>query len=145
MKIIKVYVGCALTYAGEDFKRDIEFLKIFLRSIKGVEVLEFIGLVNGTPVDVYEHDIHNCVGGGDLIIAECSFPSTGLGWEIGTAVEKHKKHVLAVAKADAKVTRLVIGAQCERNPNYSFQTYDSLEKLFDICTKKIKQIQGLQQ
>ena len=29
--------------------------------MEGVKVLEFIGLVNGTPVDVYEHDIHNCV------------------------------------------------------------------------------------
>lgn len=143
MKNVIVYVGCALTYASEEFKQSIDFLKDTLRSMENVTVLEFIGLVNGTSVDVYKHDIHNCVEKCDLFIAECSYPSIGLGWELGTAVEKDKKYVLAVAKAEIKVTRLVLGAECERNPNYSFKTYNSEFELFGICIKKIKEIQGL--
>lgn len=144
-KIVRIYVGCALTHASEDFKRCIEILKSELRFLKDVEVLEFLGLVNGTPVDVYEHDIHNCVEKADLFIAECSYPSIGLGWELGTAVEKHQKHVLAVAMSDSKITRLVVGANCERNPNYSFQTYDSIKELVSICIKKVEQIQNFQE
>ncbi len=141
MKIIKVYVGCALTHASSKFKNDIYLLKHNLKSMKGVIILEFIGLENGTATDVYNHDVHGCVKDGELIIAECSYPSTGLGWELGTAVEKHRKHVFAVARDDAKVTRLVLGAACERNPNYSFQTYNSFAGLLDLCIKKIKELQ----
>ncbi len=143
MKKIIVYVGCALTYAEEEFKRSIELLKFTLKSMDNVTVLEFVGLVNGTSVDVYEHDIHNCVEKCDLFIAECSYPSIGLGWELGTAVEKDKKHVLAVAKDGIKVTRLVLGAECERNLNYSFKTYSYFGELLDICISKIEEIQGL--
>ncbi|MEK7060069.1 MAG: hypothetical protein AAB970_00395 [Patescibacteria group bacterium] len=141
-KDILIYVGCALTHADKYFRQNIELLKDHLRLMEGVKVLEFIGLVNGTPVDVYEHDIHNCVEKADLFIAECSYPSTGLGWELGTAVEKHSKHVLAVAMLDKTITRLVIGANCERNPKYSFQIYTSLDELVNLCVKKVEQIKN---
>jgi hypothetical protein len=141
---IKVYVGCALTHASDNFKKEIEIFKNYLRTMKGVEVLDFFGLGENTPVGVYEHDIHNCVKEADLFIAECSYPSTGLGWEIGTAVEKYQKHVLAVARDDAKITRLVTGAECAKNPNFSFITYSSLPELLSNVIEKIKYVQSLQ-
>ena len=138
-----VYVGCALTHASVEYKESIKLLKKHLSQMKGVEVLEFIDLVNGTPLDVYEHDIHRCVGQAHLVIAECSYPALGLGWELGAAVEKYQKYVLTVAKQDAKVTRLISGAECSRNPKYSFKIYNSFAELVDICTNKIKELQGL--
>lgn len=144
-KDILIYVGCALTHADKYFRQNIELLKDHLKSMEGVKVLEFMGLVDGTSIDVYEHDIHNCVEKANLFIAECSYPSTGLGWELGTAVEKYGKHVLAIAKAEAKVTRLVIGAECKKNPNYSFQIYTSVNELVDLCVKKVEQIKNFQE
>lgn len=140
MEKIIIYVGCALTHASEEFKKDIERLKTELSNIENTEILEFLGLIKGTATDVYEHDIHECVKKADLIIAECSYPSTGLGWELATAVEKLRKSVLAVAKTEVKVTRLVLGAECARNLNYSFKTYNSFEELFNLCVEKIKEV-----
>jgi hypothetical protein len=100
----------------------------------------FLGLEVGTDQDVYEHDIHECVRNADLIIAECSFPSLGLGWELGTAVEKYRKPVLAVAKEGTKVTRLVTGAQSERNPDYQFELYRSVEDLLSIAVTMVMSI-----
>ena len=142
MKTIKVYFGCALTHAPGSFQKGIEQFKDRLRKIEGVEVLDFIGLVGGTSTDVYKHDIHTCVQNGELIIGECSYPSIGLGWELGTAVEKHKKHVLAVAHTTSVVTRLVLGAECELNENFSFARYDDFEQLYEICLIKIQILQN---
>ena len=119
---LNIYVACALTYASEDFKKQIEILKEEIRNIDGVNLFDFMGVINGTPQDVYKHDIHHCVENANLIIAEVSEPSTGLGWELGKAVESQKEtYVLALAREDVKVTRLVTGAvDPKRNPRYFF-------------------------
>ena len=85
----KVYVGCSLTHAPKKFRDEVENFKNKLREI--CEVLDFYGLADkDIPREVYEHDIHNCVGKCDLLLAICDFPSLGLGWELGTQVEKEK-------------------------------------------------------
>ncbi|MDO8565322.1 MAG: hypothetical protein Q7R67_01760 [bacterium] len=121
----KIYVGCALTQAPEEFVREVEALKAQLR-LEGHEVADFVGVVAGTATDVYETDIHKCVAECEFFLAVCDLPSIGLGWEIGVAVEKHGKPTLAVAHREAKVSRLPIGACCDRNQRYRFSRYDSL-------------------
>ncbi|MFZ2484800.1 MAG: hypothetical protein WAX80_01900 [Minisyncoccia bacterium] len=127
----KIYVGCSLTQAPEGFVRDVENLKVLLREA-GHEVADFVGTVAGTATDVYETDIHKCIADCDLFVAICDFPSIGLGWEMGMAVEKHHKPTLAVAHLDAKVSRLPIGAMCERNPCYLFTRYAKLEEVVQM-------------
>src|SRR5438067_586788 len=118
----KIYVGCSLTHAPEEFKQGIIALKQQLS--KQHIILEFLGLVNGTSEEVFEHDT-NCVKQCDLFIAECSHPSIGLGYELGTALALDKP-VLAVAHKDAKVTRLVLGVT---HPKYTFRRYDDMEEI----------------
>lgn len=137
MKKIKVYVGCALTYAPEEYKKDIETFKGYLQKLPNVELLDFMDVEKGTSYDVYKHDIHTCVGKCDFFIAECSHPSTGLGWELGTAVEKLGIPVLAVARKDIRVTRLVRGSECDLNPNFKLKYYDSIDELVDLARQKI--------
>ena len=134
---LKIYVGCSLTHAPESYKKDIEILKDRLRERSDIEVFEFIGLTDGTPVDVYKHDIHTCVAECDLFVAECSYASLGLGWEIGTAVEKLHIPVLAVAHRDKKVSRLALGADCKDNPHYTFAYYKDINELIDLVQQKI--------
>ena len=121
----QLYVGCSLTTAPEEFKSAVERLKGVLRE-QGYGVFDFVGLVNGTPKDVYEYDIGHCVQNCDAFIAICDEPSLGLGWELGRATDLGKP-VLAVAHRDSKITRLVLGA-AEVEPNLQFARYDDLAR-----------------
>src|SRR5664279_2524261 len=80
----KLYVGCSLTHAPEDFKTEVEGFKELLRK-QGNEVFDFVGLENGTAEDVYRWDIGHCVRDCDVFIAICDHPALGLGWEIAEA------------------------------------------------------------
>lgn len=82
---ITIYVGAAITYASDEYKADIQLFKDELKKIPGVTVLEFCPSIPGerqsplSPKEVYQNDILDCVGVADLIIAEVSLPSLGLG------------------------------------------------------------------
>lgn len=116
----KLYVGCSLARATEEFRQSVEQLKVEIRK-KGYEVFDFVGLVKGTPRDVYEWDIDHCVKDCDVFVAICDEPSIGLGYELHEAV-RLKKPILAVAHEDSVVTRMLIGA-AEVKPTLTFQRY----------------------
>ena len=120
---MKIYLAHSLTQAPEEFKQEMLGLKEQLKA--KYEVLEFKGLVAGTPKDVYEHDTR-CVKDCDLLLAEVSRPAIGLGFEIATALHLNKK-VLAVAKEAAKVSRLVLGIN---HPNFQFARYANPDEIF---------------
>lgn len=129
MRKLKIYFGCGLTHAPEDFKQQVADFKQKIRELFSAEVLEFFGSGSGTPQDVYRKDIHECVKECDIMIGDCTHPSIGLGWEMGTIVEKHKKPLLAIATIESKVTRLVLGAECEENPFFHFQSYMQIDDI----------------
>lgn len=118
----KLYVGCGLTNAPEEFRERVGELKEVLR--EKYEVFDFLGLIAGTPADVYRWDIEHCVANCDLFIGVCDYDSTGLGRELGEAVHLDKP-ILAVAHEDARITRMVIG-EADVKPNYSFRRYGDL-------------------
>ena len=120
----KLYVGCSLTLAPEEFRKTVAKLKDTLRA--DYEVLDFLGLITGTPKDVYEWDIHHCVRDCDLFLAVCDYPSLGLGYEMGVAVEKLRKPTLAVAHAHSKVGRIFTGID---QPHYRFLRYTSFSEI----------------
>jgi hypothetical protein len=124
-KKTKLYVGCSLTGASEEFKISVENLKHNLRA-EGYEVFDFVGLVAGTAADVYNWDIKHCVQDCDALVGICDFPSIGLGYELCEAINL-KKQVLALAHTDSVVTRLVLGA-AEVESNFRFERYSSIEK-----------------
>jgi hypothetical protein len=130
-----LYVGCALTHATEESKQNVQSLKDRLKTV--CNVLEFIGLVNGTAQDVYNHDINVCVRGCNLFIAICDEVSIGLGYELAVQVEDRKMPALAVAHVDSKVTRLVLGIDKQ---NFEFKNYKDLDDLYDIIVKKIEEV-----
>jgi len=122
----ELYVACGLTHAPEEFRTSVEGLKQVLRQERGYEVYDFVGLENGSPADVYAWDIGRCVAQSDLLVAICDYPAIGLGWELGTAVEKLQKPTLAIAHEDTHVTRLISGAAEVGAANYRFQRYSDL-------------------
>ncbi len=122
---MKIYIACSLTGAPQKFKIHINNLKKALR--KNFEILDWLGLSKGTATDVYRHDtqmVKNC----NLLLADCTYPSIGLGFELSLAISL-KKSVLAVAHKDAKVSRMVLGIN---NENYKFERYNSTEDILKL-------------
>lgn len=130
----KLYVGCSLTSAPEAFKAAVEEFKHALRR-EGHEVFDFVGLVHGTPKDVYEWDINHCVRDCDLLVAVCDEPSIGLGWEMAAATRLGKP-VLAIAYTNAKVTRLVQGAAAVE-PNVRFERYTDIVDMLPVVNEML--------
>ena len=128
-----LYVGCALTHATDEFKGNVQALKERLKKV--CNILEFIGLVDGTAQDVYNHDINVCVRGCNLFVGICDQVSIGLGYELAVQIEDRKKPALAVAHVDSRVTRLVLGID---QPNFEFKNYESFEDLYNIIVEKIE-------
>jgi nucleoside 2-deoxyribosyltransferase len=133
MKKLKIYVGCSLTQATEEFRNAIETMKNQLR--EKYEILDFIGLMNGTEKDVFEWDT-KCVKTCDLFVADCTYPATGLGYELGVAIETNKP-ILSVAHKDAKISRILLGVT---NPNYTFKRYDDVLDIVGFIEEKVKEI-----
>jgi hypothetical protein len=124
----KLYIGCALTDAPEDFRSQVENFKDQLR--QKYTVFDFIGLVGGTSADVYRWDIGHCVRDCDAFIGICDYPSTGLGWELSEATRLGKS-VLAIAHEQSSVTRLVLGAAAVE-PNVHFANYTDLPEVIPM-------------
>jgi len=72
-----LYIGCALTHATEEFKQNVQALKERLKEV--CTVLEFVGLVDGSAQDVYNHDVNNCVRGCNLLWAFVTRPPSVWG------------------------------------------------------------------
>jgi len=122
----KIYVGCALTHATEEFRQSIEALKNSLRA-EGHEVLDFMWVSGKTdPVEIYKWDIENCVKNCDAFVAIADHPSLGLGFELGEAA-RLKKPTLVLAHTDALVARIIIGA-AEVLDSFEMERYDDLDK-----------------
>lgn len=120
----KLYVGCGLTHAPEEFKQEVLRFRNALE--KDFDVLKFVGISPETPAaQVYEHDIA-CVQASDLLVGVCDENSTGLGWEMGYGVALGKR-ILAVAHHDAHITKMVVGAgESDQAPTVQFERYTRL-------------------
>lgn len=130
---VRVYVGCALTSAPRAFRENVEWVKKQLRAQPTIELLEFLGLEKGTARDVYNHDIVDCVGTCDIMVAICDYPSTGLGFEMATQIGR-RKPLLAFATHDAKVTRLILDMPVA---DYRFERFNDFMEIFNATMEAV--------
>jgi nucleoside 2-deoxyribosyltransferase len=124
----KLYFGCALNHAPAHYRRQIEDFRSLLE--KDFTVLRFKGLQNGTPEEIFKHDIEavtNC----DFLVADCSYPSLGLGFELGYAVEK-RKPIIVLAKQESLVSPLILGIRNVKNDFAVFRYRNIKEALAEI-------------
>lgn len=126
----RIYIGCSLNNAPDDFIENISDFKNELRSKGKYEVLEFVGKVGGSNVDVFKWDIEQCVDKCDVMIAVCDLPSTGLGIEI-ERMSSRKRPVLLLANSNSSVSRLIQG-YAEVNELMTFKRYSSFNDMVKI-------------
>jgi|694.fasta_scaffold08733_14 nucleoside 2-deoxyribosyltransferase len=140
MKSIKVYLGCSLTNSPDSFRKEIVELKKLLQ--EKYTLLEFfsdpLSIKNQSSEieycrQIYEFD-KNCVESCDLFVAEISYPSLGEGMELAFAITNNKP-ILAIAKPDAQVSRMVIGIT---HPDFKLLRYSSLSEILEAVESKVK-------
>jgi hypothetical protein len=134
----KIYVGCSIAWATKEYLSEIAELKNLIKSELKCELMEFIPIGTGTAEEVYLNDIHHAVFNCDVMVAEVSYPSLGLGWEMATAVEKFRKPVLFCAKEGANVSRLIQGAVGSKNPDCAFVRYEKITDLIPHIKKLLE-------
>ncbi len=76
-----------------------------------------------SPQDVYERDV-NWIKKCDVLIAEVSVPSHGVGYEIGAALNIGKP-VLCIYQKERKVSKMITG---NSDPMLSIQAYANVEE-----------------
>jgi len=76
-----------------------------------------------SPQDVYERDV-NWIKKCDVLIAEVSVPSHGVGYEIGAALNIGKP-VFCIYQKERKVSKMITG---NSDPMLSIQAYTNVEE-----------------
>ncbi len=110
---MKIYFACSIT-GGRDFE---SIYQVMVRDLirAGHQVLTAhlaesnAGAQEAAlgPQEVYRRDL-NWILESDVLIAEVSVPSHGVGYEIGFALGLHKP-VLALYQGDRKISKMISG------------------------------------
>lgn len=137
MKTHNVYFGCALKASSEEYKQFVTEVKARLRSELGLNIMEFLVGPGTTPEMVFQNDIIGCVAKCDFMIADFTHPSTGLGYEVATVIEKYGKQVIGLAQRREDVSRLILGIS---HPQFSFDTYATVDDVVKVVRGRMAKI-----
>lgn len=131
---MKIYFACSIT-GGREF--EVAYQAIVHALVESGHTVLTAHLVESDAMEaeaayppdyVYSRDIA-WIRESDVLIAEVSAPSHGVGYEIGFALESGKP-TLALYQADRKITKMISG-----NPdkNLSVKMYRSTEEAIQIA------------
>jgi nucleoside 2-deoxyribosyltransferase len=136
---MNIYFACSITGGRQDeivyqklvaaMQRDGHHVPTALLASPDVMPLE--GVVS--PADVYARDVEwiiNC----DLLLAEVSTPSHGVGYEIGYALSLGKK-VLCLHRQGCKVSKMILG---NPHPQLTVSSYETPEQAVDLLDSYLK-------
>lgn len=125
---MNIYFSCSITGGRKDqldYHAIVQYLLALGHEVPTAHLASFDleKLESGIdPREIYERDI-NWVRACDVLIAEVSTPSHGVGYEIAEAVNKGKP-VLCLYKTGARVSKIITG----NNENgYFVNHYNSVE------------------
>lgn len=135
---MKIYF-CGSVTGGREFQQNYRELIAFLKT-KGTVLTEHLGKKElsdqGEELPdrtVFERDM-NWLKESDLVIAEVSVPSIGIGYEIATAEKQGKKIVaLYYRNASKKLSRIVGG-----NQKIQMIFYETIEEAIQELKKLLK-------
>lgn len=130
---MKIYFACSIT-GGREYEKTYQAITRFLLD-EGYEVptahlaesniLDLERIVR--PSDVYARDV-NWIRTSDILLAEVSVPSHGVGYEIGYALNL-RKPVLCLYHNDRAVSKMITG-----NPN-SLLTINAYQDITEALAK----------
>jgi len=136
MRKIKIYVGCVLSEAPQEFQESVEALKENLRK-EDFDVLDF-AWINGAPNDsvdnIYEYDMRN-VSDCDVLVALVDFPSLGLGMELERAYQE-SKNILAFAHQGKRISRMIVDL-LRHYTDTPLLAYAHMDDIPEMVTKRL--------
>lgn len=127
---MNIYFSCSITGGRQDqviYARIVDFLVnkghiVLTAHLSDPDVLSEELLI--LPADVYKRDkawVRNC----DILVAEVSTPSHGVGYEIALA-EKYKKPIFCCTRKGKKISKMITGNPYKRMVFYSYTSTDDL-------------------
>lgn len=133
---MKIYFACSISGGRKDEKAYQHLVRVIVEM--GIEVptahIAETGIENiddqEKPRDIYQRDV-DWIEESDLLVAEVSTPSHGVGFEIGYALF-HGKPVLCLYKQDVVVSKMITG---NPHPLLSVLSYRDLREA-EIMLKK---------
>lgn len=138
---MNIYFACAIT-GGREFERVYQELitaltadghRIPTAHLAESGVVAREALVSAR--EVYERDV-NWISSANVLIAEVSVPSHGVGFEIGYALNIGKP-VLCIYQDGRKVSKMICG---NPDPNLSVEVYSDTEQAIGFTREFIKKI-----
>ena len=135
----KIYFAASIRGGRKDidiYVKIINYLKTFgevLTEHIGEASLTSFGEKNTSDEEIHDRDMDwllSC----DIVIAEVTTPSLGVGYEIGRAIEHNKKIICLYREVnDKRVSAMILGSKdiiCEK--------YESFESFKEIINKYLK-------
>jgi nucleoside 2-deoxyribosyltransferase len=121
---MNIYFACSITGGREDepiYQQIVATLEanghtVPTALLAGSNVIELEVIVD--PVEVYTRDT-GWIDGCDLLVAEVSTPSHGVGYEIGYALQQGKP-VVCLHREGIAISKMIIG---NRDPNLTVLAY----------------------
>jgi len=127
---MKIYFACSIT-GGREYEKNYQIITRFLLN-EGYEVptahlaesniLELEKIV--VPDDVYARDV-DWIQTSDILLAEVSVPSHGVGYEIGFALNLGKPVVLCIHHAEKAVSKMITG---NPHPLLTIDAYENISQ-----------------
>jgi nucleoside 2-deoxyribosyltransferase len=134
---MKIYFACAIVGGRQDENQYRQLVQAMLAAGHDVPTAGNAGLLGAqgmeadmAAIDVYTRDTE-WIDACDVLIAEVSTPSHGVGYEISYALERGKP-VLCIAKHGLRVSKMITG---NTMPGMEFAFYADVEAGNEIVRK----------
>ena len=130
---MNIYFACSIT-GGREFEPVFQaMVKVMLAAghivttarLADTDVRELETIVS--PEDVYARDVA-WIRSADVLVAEISTPSHGVGYEIGLALGLGKP-VLACHRRDRKISKMISG---NPDPNLTVRQYETMDEAVQV-------------
>lgn len=139
---MNIYFACSITGGRDDeivYQAIVEALQADGHEIPTAllatpEVMVLEGIED--PLKVYQRDVA-WIAGCDMLIAEVSTPSHGVGYEIGYALGLGKP-VVCLFREGVKVSKMILG---NKDQNLCLLTYDHVDEAVQFIRTQITKFQ----
>lgn len=138
---MNIYFACSITGGRKDELNYQKIVQTLLEAghhvptaeLANTEVINLEKVID--PFDVYHRDT-NWIQECDVLIAEISTPSHGVGYEIGYALSLGKP-VICLHKTNTTISKMILGNQ---DKNLSIFSYQSIGEVWQYLQKRLDEI-----
>ena len=136
---MKIYFACSIT-GGREYEKNYQAITRFLLDnghevptahLAKSNILDLEQIV--IPNDVYTRDV-DWIQASDILLAEVSIPSHGVGYEIGFALNLGRP-VLCIHHAERGVSKMIMG---NPHPLLTINTYEDISQALEQINKFVK-------